>query len=311
MKIVVALGGNALGNSPYEQLELVGKASKTIADLIEAGHRVVVSHGNGPQVGMIFNSFNIANNLTGEVPKMPFPESIAMSQGYIGYHLQNKIAEELISRNIYKAVATIVTQVVVDREEEGFRDRIKPIGPFYTEEEVEELKKVTPYEYKEDSGRGYRRVVASPKPQYIVESDTIKKLIEDNTVVIAAGGGGIPVYKDGNKLVGTDAVVDKDYASAKLAEDIDADLLLILTAVDKVAINFGSEDQEDLDRLNLQEIDRYIASGEFGEGSMLPKIRAAREFVEVNKKNKALITSLDIDMSDKSNMFEQGTLIKH
>lgn len=310
MKIVVALGGNALGNTPGEQLEIVEKASKTIANLIEAGHELVITHGNGPQVGMIFNSFYIANNVTGEVPEMPFPEAIAMSQGYIGYHLQNKIGEELINRNIYKAVVTIVTQVVVDKEDPGFDKKTKPIGPFYTEEEVERLREITPHEYKEDSGRGYRRVVASPKPLYVVESDVIEKLTRENTLVIASGGGGIPVYQDGNKLVGIDAVVDKDYASAKLAEDIGADLLVIFTAVDKVAINFGKDDEKALDELSLDQIETYIDSGEFAEGSMLPKIKAAREFVAAKDGNKAIIACLDHEKLNHESILDIGTLIK-
>ncbi len=309
MKIVVALGGNALGNTPVEQLEIIERASKTIADLIEMGHELVITHGNGPQVGMIFNSFYIANNLTGEVPEMPFPEAIGMSQGYIGYHLQNKIGEELINRNIYKAVVTLITQVVVDREDQAFDKKTKPIGPFYTEEEVKKLKEMTPHEYKEDAGRGYRRMVASPKPLYIVESDVIEKLTRDNTLVIASGGGGIPVYQDGNKLVGVDAVVDKDYASAKLAEDIGADLLIIFTAVDKVAINFGQEDEKGLDKITLAQIDAYIESGEFAEGSMLPKIKAAREFVGSKAGNKAIIASLDHGISANETLLEIGTLI--
>ncbi len=285
MKIVVALGGNALGKSPQEQKELVKKTAKPIVDLIEDGNEVIVSHGNGPQVGMINLAFSDSN--------MPFPECGAMSQGYIGYHLQNAIREELLNRNINKPIATILTQVVVDKDDNAFKNPTKPIGQFYTEDEANKIKEEKNYVMKEDAGRGFRRVVASPLPVDIVEKDIIKTLINDNKMVIAVGGGGVPVIKEDNHLEGVAAVIDKDFASAKLAELVDADYLIILTAVKKVSINFNKPDQKDLDKITIKECDKYIEEGHFAAGSMLPKVIASKSFVESKPNRKALITSLE------------------
>ena len=293
MRIVIALGGNALGNSPKEQKELVRGASKPIVDLIAEGHEVVITHGNGPQVGMINNAFDNSRKFDENHPEVPFAECNAMSQGYIGYHLQNAIREELKARSIDKSVGTVVTQVIVDKEDKAFSNLSKPIGSFYSKEEAEKLSEETGYEYMEDAGRGYRRVVASPKPVDIVEIDIVKTLLDNGYIVISVGGGGIPVYLDGENLIGIDAVIDKDFASSKLAEKIDADYLIILTAVDKVAINYGKENEEWLSEISLDELDKYIEEGHFAPGSMLPKIEASKEFAESKKGRKALVTSLE------------------
>lgn len=298
MKIVIALGGNALGDDAQEQLQLTKESAKPIVDLIEDGHDLVVTHGNGPQVGMINKN----------IPNLPFPECGAMSQGYIGYHLQNGIREELKKRNIKKSVGTIVTQVIVDKEDPAFDNLTKPIGSFYNKEESEEIAKATEYTFKEDSGRGYRRVVASPLPIDIVEIDIISDLVETGHLVIAVGGGGIPVIKEGNSLNGIDAVIDKDFASAKLAEKLDADYLIILTAVDQVAINFGKENEEWISELDIETTDKYIKEGHFAPGSMLPKIEAARGFALSKKGRKALITSLE--KASQGIKGETGTIIK-
>ena len=288
-KIVVALGGNALGNNPKEQLEAVINTAKPIVDLIQEGHTVVIAHGNGPQVGMINLAFDTASN----IPNMPFPECGAMSQGYIGYHLQNAISEELRRRKVNKNVATVITQVVVDKNDKAFQNPTKPIGSFYSKEEAEEQAKKTGDVFKEDAGRGYRRVVASPLPGDVVEKDTVKTLMDAGTVVITVGGGGIPVYVDGDKLIGIPAVIDKDFASAKIAEILDADYLIILTAVEKVAINFGKSNEEWLSKMTIDESKKYIDEGHFAPGSMLPKVKAAMMFAESKSGRKALITSLE------------------
>ncbi len=290
MKIVIALGGNALGNTPEQQKHLVKETSKHITDLIEEGHDVVITHGNGPQVGMINLATEEANKQI-NTPEIPFPECGAMSQGYIGYHLQNAIQAELKTRNINKNCASIITQVLVDKNDEAFNNPTKPIGSFYTKEEAEKLEKSQKQTFKEDAGRGYRRVIASPKPLQIIELDIIKDMIDKGNVVIACGGGGIPVIND-NGIKGIDAVIDKDKTSAKLAKDLNADLLIILTAVDKVAINYGKENQINLDTLTTTEANKYIENNEFAPGSMLPKIEACLDFVN-NTNKKAIITSLD------------------
>lgn len=297
MKIVIALGGNALGNNVSEQLQLVKQSAKSIVDLIEEGHDVVVAHGNGPQVGMIKK----------EMPDMPFAECTAMSQGYIGYHLQNAIRGELRKREINKSVCTLVTQIIVDKNDEAFEEPTKPIGKFYSKEEADEIAKETSFIFKEDSGRGYRRVVASPKPKDIVETDMLIDLIEKGHVVISVGGGGIPVYEEGNDLIGVEAVVDKDFASSKLAEKLGADYLIILTAVEKVAINFGSSNEEWLSELDIETLDKYIKEEHFAKGSMLPKVEAAREFALSKAGRKALITSLE--KAEQGLKGETGTVI--
>ncbi len=302
-KIVVALGGNALGKTPSEQMLSVKHTAKSIVDLIEMGNTVIVAHGNGPQVGMInlaFSSFDGSD--------MPFPECGAMSQGYIGYHLQNAIREELLNRNIKKEVATIISQVIVDKNDDAFQNPTKPIGSFYTKEEADKISQENDYIMKEDAGRGYRRVVPSPKPIGIAEIDTIKTLVDSGVCVIAAGGGGIPVIVEGNSLKGVAAVIDKDFASAKLGELLDADELFILTAVEKVSINFGKENQEDLSSLSVSECKKYIEEKHFAEGSMLPKIQAALEFAKSKQGRKTLITSLEKASEGMKGI--NGTIIK-
>ena len=283
-KIVIALGGNALGKTPSEQLSLVRETSKNIVDLVKMGNQVIVSHGNGPQVGMIYNNMVSSD--------MPFAECGAMSQGYIGYHLQQAIQRELATRGIKKDVATVITQVEVDKNDPGFNDPTKPIGVFYTEEEAKKLEKETGATFKEDAGRGWRRVIASPIPKKIVEIETIEKLIKSDTIVIACGGGGIPVIKEDNQYTGVAAVIDKDRTSALLALNTGADLLVILTAVPQVAINFNKPDQKNLSKLTLEEANTFIEKGEFAKGSMLPKVEACMYFVKESG-NKAIITSLD------------------
>lgn len=292
-KIVIALGGNALGNTPQEQLQLVRNIAKPIADLIEAGNQLIITHGNGPQVGMINLAMEEASASVIRTPEMPFPECGAMSQGYIGYHMQNAIREELHDRNINKAVATVITQVLVDKNDTAFEKPSKPVGPFYTEEQAKQIENEKGYVMVEDSGRGYRRVVPSPFPIDIVEKDVIESLIKSEHVIITVGGGGIPVIKEENRLVGIPAVIDKDFASEKIAELIDADYLIILTAVEKVAINFGKENQKWLTELNVEETKQYIKEGHFAPGSMLPKVEAALKFAESKKGRKSLITSLE------------------
>lgn len=293
MKFVVALGGNALGNSPAEQKEKVRHTAKTIADLISEGHQVVICHGNGPQVGMIKLAMDIAASNDKTIAEMPFPECGAMSQGYIGYHLQNAIREELKSRNMSKPVTTLITQCVVDKEDPAFNSPSKPIGAFYSKEEAEKIQKEKGYTFKEDAGRGYRRVVPSPKPIDVTEKDSVMLLLNNDYVVITAGGGGIPVYSDGNALVGVAAVIDKDFASELVAEIVDADFLIILTAVEKVAINFGKPDEKQISQMTLQEAEKYIEEKQFAPGSMLPKVQAAMKFAESKPGRKALITSLE------------------
>ena len=292
-KIVVALGGNALGNSPEEQIELVKQTARPIVDLIEAGHEVVLAHGNGPQVGMINLAMSTSANSSASTPDMPFPECGAMSQGYIGYHLQNAIREELLNRNMDIPVATVITQVIVDRDDPAFKNPTKPIGAFYSEAEAQELIADKGYTMIEDAGRGWRRVVPSPLPLDVAEKETVKALVKAGHIVITVGGGGIPVLKEGNKLLGVPAVIDKDFASAKIAEILDADYLIILTAVEKVAIHFGKPDVKWLGEMSLKEAEQYIAEGHFAPGSMLPKVQAAIKFAESKPGRKALITSLE------------------
>ena len=287
-KIVVALGGNALGNSAEEQKELVKQTAVPIVDLIEAGHQVILAHGNGPQVGMINNAFS-----AGVTPGMPFPECGAMSQGYIGYHLQNAIREELRNRGLEHPVATIVTQVVVDENDPAFNDPSKPIGAFLSKEEADEVAKEKGYTMKEDAGRGYRRVVPSPQPIDVAELDTIKTLVDAGQIVITVGGGGIPVVVKDNRLEGVAAVIDKDFASGVLAEKLDADFLIILTAVEKAAINFGKENEKWLGDISVDEMEDYIKEGHFAKGSMLEKVEACVKFAKSKPGSKALITSLE------------------
>lgn len=292
-RIVVALGGNALGNSAKEQRETLKMTSMPIVDLIEEGHDVIIAHGNGPQVGMINLAMDQAVKSIPNFAEMPITECVAMSQGYIGYHLQRFIRDELERRNINKEVVTIVTEVLVDGEDPAFKNPSKPIGAFYTKEEANKLI-MEGYRVMEDAGRGYRRVVASPKPIDIVQKKTIMNLVNDSEVVITVGGGGIPVkYVNGRGTLGEFAVIDKDFASAKLAEIIDADYLIILTAVEKIAINYGKENEKWLDKLTIEEAQKYIEEGHFAPGSMLPKVQASIEFANSKAGRKALITSLE------------------
>lgn len=284
-RLVIALGGNALGNSPKEQLTLVKDTAKTIVDLILEGYKVIVTHGNGPQVGMI--------NLAMEEFDMPFPECGAMSQGYIGYHLQQAIKQELKNRNLNKNVISLITQVVVDENDNAFKNPTKPIGSFYKKEEADKLARESGFTFKEDAGRGYRRVVPSPNPKKIVEIDVIKELLENDNVVIAVGGGGIPVIEKENGYEGIAAVIDKDKSAAKLANDLKAEMLLILTAVDRVCINFNKPNQKEISKMNCLEAKKYIEEGQFAPGSMLPKVEACLEFVNLSKNSLALITSLN------------------
>ena len=291
-RIVVALGGNALGNNPKEQLEIVKSTAKNLVDLVQMGNEVVITHGNGPQVGMIFNAMaNVDPNSTED--DMPFAECGAMSQGYIGYHLQQAMEAEFKERNMRRKVVTVVSQVEVDPKDPGFSNPAKPIGTFYDEESAKRLAKESGAIYKEDAGRGWRRVIASPKPKSICELATIKKLIEEKNVVITCGGGGIPVIKDGDSYKGVDAVIDKDRTSALLASEIDADILLILTAVDQVKINYLKENEQSLSTLSVDDAKKYIEAGEFAAGSMLPKVEACLSFLQHSNKGKAIITSLD------------------
>ena len=294
-RIVIALGGNALGKNLPEQMEAVQHTARAIVDLIEQGNEVIVVHGNGPQVGMIANAMT---ELTRSDPQkyIPCPLSVcgAMSQGYIGYDLQNALREEMERRGITRGVATVLTQVEVDPADPAFENPTKPIGSFMTEGEAEQLKRDRGYDFVEDSGRGYRRVVASPKPRRIVELDTISSLVAADHVVIACGGGGIPVRPTGNHhLKGAAAVIDKDFAAELLAESLDADYLVILTAVEKVAVNFGKPDQQWLDELTPETAGKYVDEGQFAPGSMLPKVQAAVKFAESKPGRSALITLLD------------------
>ena len=293
-RIVVALGGNALGKTPEQQLELVKNTAKPIVDLIEKGYDVIIGHGNGPQVGMINLAMEFSANKGGGTPYMPFPECGAMTQGYIGYHLQQAIQEELKARGIPKACATVVTQVVVDENDPGFRHPTKPVGSFYTKEEAERIAAEKGFVFTEDAGRGYRRVVPSPIPKRIVELDVVEQLVRAGVVVITVGGGGIPVAETPEGLKGVAAVIDKDRASALLARDLHADRLIILTAVEKVSINFNRPDQTDLASMTLADCERYIAQGHFAPGSMLPKVQSCMEFVAGSGDSAtALITSLE------------------
>ncbi|MDD1380835.1 carbamate kinase [Limosilactobacillus reuteri] len=291
-KVVVALGGNALGKSPEEQLKLVKNTASSLIGLIAAGNQVVISHGNGPQVGAINLGMNFAAE-HGKTAAFPFPECGAMSQGYIGYHLQQSLENELHRRWMNKSVATIVTQIAVDPNDPAFENPSKPVGDFYTKKQADEIAKEKGYTFKEDVGRGYRQVVPSPLPMKIMELDSIKTLIDADKLVIAGGGGGVPVIITDKGLEGVPAVIDKDRSSALLADKIDADKLIILTAVDHVYVNYGKPDEKALKTLNVAEAQKYMKEGQFAAGSMLPKIEACLSFVEGHPEREALITSLD------------------
>jgi len=285
--IVIALGGNALGNNADEQIYNTRIAAKSISDLIEEGHNVVVAHGNGPQVGVIKQRMDAGDFI------MPMPECTAMSQGYIGYHLMQCLCNEFSMRKIDKQVGTVLTQVVVDKSDPAFDNPTKPIGNYYSETEAEKLMAETGKKYIEDSGRGWRLVVPSPKPVDICEKQVIKTMVDAGIITIACGGGGMPVIVENGSLSGIDAVIDKDFASAKLAELISADVLFILTAVDQVKVNFNKPDEKSLAKLTVEEANKYIAEKHFAPGSMLPKVEAAITFAASGNNKKAIIGSLE------------------
>lgn len=301
-RMVVSLGGNALGKNPEEQKELLKIVAKPIVALIKDGHEVIIAHGNGPQVGMINLAFNESNS----TPLMPFPECGAMSQGYIGYHLQNEIGNELTRQGVKKSIASIVTQVVVDEKDPAFLKPTKPIGSFYTKEESEKMTKELGYQMVEDSGRGYRRVVPSPMPIDVKEKEIIDSLLKENHIVITVGGGGIPVVEKEGILTGVAAVIDKDNASSKIGELVNADYLFIITAVDNVYINFGKEDEKALEEVTIKELEGYVKEKQFAEGSMLPKINACINFANNNKT--AVIASLN--NAEEAFKLKAGTIIK-
>ena len=303
-KYVVSLGGNALGNNPSEQKQALIRVAEAISDLLISGNQVAIVHGNGPQVGMI----NLAFETSKETPNMPFPECGAMSEGYIGYHIQNALYNCFKQKGINKTVSTIVTQVLVDPKDPLFKTPSKPIGSFYSKEEAEAISKEKGYIMKEDAGRGYRRVVPSPLPIDIIEKESIKALLNNGQVVICAGGGGIPVVVNNNKLEGVAAVIDKDYASSKLAELIEADYLVILTAVDNVYINFNKDNQQKLGTVSKDELQKYLKDGHFAKGSMYPKVQAVINFLNNNKKGTAIIASLN--NAEEAFKEKAGTIVK-
>ena len=293
-RIVIALGGNALGKNLAEQMSAVKTTAVAIADLIEDGHEVVIVHGNGPQVGMIQEAFAEHHRLHEGSDIMPLSMCVAMSQGYIGYDLQNQIGEVLDQRGIPVHVATVLTQVAVDPADPAFAHPAKPIGAFMTEAQAKAIAKEKNLHVMEDAGRGWRHVVASPKPKEIIEIDTINALLDGKHAVIAAGGGGIPViWEENYHLHGVPAVIDKDYAAECLAEQLDADMLIILTAVEKIALNFGRENETWLSSVTPDEAERYAAEGHFAPGSMLPKVEAAAAFARSKPGRTALITLLE------------------
>jgi carbamate kinase len=306
--VVVALGGNALGNTPEEQLNLVKDTAKHIVDMVGDGVNAIITHGNGPQVGIINNAFSAASkDPANKVPPMPFPECGAMSQGYIGYHLSQAILGEVKHRGIMRSTANVVTQTVVDPDDPAFLNPTKPVGAFMTEQEAKALAEATGCVVKEDAGRGWRRVVASPIPQRIVEFDAVKDLWEAGYIVVSTGGGGIPVFEANDSYRGVPAVIDKDRSAAMLASSFKADMLVILTAVEKVCINFGKPDQKTIDHMTAAEAREYIEQGQFAPGSMLPKVEACLSYVEKYPRGKALITSLE--KADAGLRGETGTLI--
>lgn len=288
-RIVIALGGNALGNNPKEQQDLIKKAVKNMVPLIKDGHEIIIGHGNGPQVGIINLAFEDSYE-NENIPYMPFPECTAMSQGYIGYHLQKGIRDVLEEEGIYKKVVTLITQVAVDKNDPSFKAPSKPVGPFYTKEMAEKLMQETGEKYIEDAGRGYRKVVASPRPLEIIEIDTIRTLLEKDHIVIAGGGGGVPIFKQ-NEAKGASAVIDKDSVSSLMASKLNADMLIILTNIKQAELYYGTDHAEKIGQIDIEKAKQYIEEGHFAKGSMLPKMSAAIEFVEKGGE-RAIITSL-------------------
>ena len=289
-KVVIALGGNALGENLSEQMVAIRSTSKKIVELVKAGYQVVVTHGNGPQVGLVTDCFD-TYKIDHDIDRFTMSVCVSITQGYIGYDLQNMLREELLNQGLNIPVSTVITQVIVDPDDPAFNEPTKPIGLYLNDEQAERRRKMGEALVK--FPKGWRQVVASPEPQHIVEIETIRVLIEAGQVVIACGGGGIPVQQIGNRLKGVEAIIDKDLTSAKLANLIDADYFVILTAVEKVALNYGKENEQWLSRLTLEEAQKYIDEGHFGKGSMLPKVIAAMRVVQARPQCKALITSLD------------------
>ena len=289
-RIVIAFGGNALGNNPKEQQSLIKKAVKNIVPLIKEGHEIIIGHGNGPQVGIINLAFEDSYE-NEDIPYMPFPECTAMSQGYIGYHLQKGLKDVLEKENIHKKIATIITQVIVDKKDPSFQNPSKPVGPFYTKKMAEKLMQTSGEVYIEDAGRGYRKVVASPNPIDIVEIETIEDLLKTGHIVIAGGGGGIPIYVE-EETKGANAVIDKDLLCSLMATKLNADKLIILTNVKHAQINYNTPDAKDIGEIKVDEIKKYANENQFAKGSMLPKINAAIKFVESTGKT-AIITELN------------------
>ena len=307
-RIVIALGGNALGKTPDEQLNLLSNVAKIIVELIKDGNEIVLTHGNGPQVGQIALAMEYASSGEAGTPSMPFPECGSMSQGSIGYHMQQSILNELNRQGIKKECVSLVTQVLVDSNDSAFQNPTKPIGMFYSKEKAMEIEKEKHYVFTEDAGRGYRRVVPSPIPKSIIEKNSIIKLLDNGSIVIAVGGGGIPVVKTDDGLKGVEAVIDKDRSGALLAKEINADTFLILTAVEKVCLNYNTDNEVMLDSLTIEEAEEYIKEGHFAKGSMLPKIEACLDFIDNSNDRVAIISSLD-KAKDAING-KTGTVIK-
>ncbi len=310
-RAVIALGGNALGGTPEEQKIKVKKAAKSLIELIKQGNEIIISHGNGPQVGMINLAFEEASKVNDKIVPFELPECTAMSQGYIGFHLQMALQAEIHNQKKPWFVSSVVTQIEVDINDEAFLNPTKPIGSFYTEEEAKMMMESdATLVMKPDSNRGYRRMVASPKPIKILERESVLNMLDNEFIVITCGGGGIPVVlQEDGSYEGVPAVIDKDFASAKLAETVDAEYLFILTAVDRVSINFGTQEQKDIERMSVAEAEQYIKEGHFAPGSMLPKVQAAVNFVKGNQERKAVIGSLEkAPLAIKG---ESGTIIYH
>ncbi|UUD35653.1 carbamate kinase [Mycoplasmopsis caviae] len=292
-KIVIALGGNALGNNPIEQKELVKLPASKIAQLVSKGHQVLVGHGNGPQVGMIFNAFADAKKVNEKTPAVPFAEAGGMSQGYIGYHMLTAITNELKKSKIEKDVLYFLTQTIVDKNDKAFKNPTKPVGQFYKTKEEAVAANTPGSTIVEDAGRGYRKVVPSPLPIDFIGMKSIKKTFDDGSIVIVGGGGGIPTIEEKNTYQGVDGVIDKDFALSKLASKVGANYFIVLTAVDFVYINYNKENEKKLTDVSIAELEKYIEQNQFAPGSMLPKVQAAIAFVKENPKNIAIIASLE------------------
>ncbi|EFF41714.1 carbamate kinase [Mycoplasmopsis alligatoris] len=291
-KIVIALGGNALGNNPDEQKELVKIPAQKIAQLVKKGHKVLVGHGNGPQVGMIFNAFADAKKVNSKTPNVPFAEAGGMSQGYIGYHMLTAISNELLKEKLNNDVLYYLTQTIVDKNDKAFSNPTKPVGPFYQTRQEAEINNPNST-IIEDAGRGFRKVVPSPLPIDFLGINSIKKSFLDDNIVIVGGGGGIPTIYQNDLYTGVDGVIDKDFALSKIATKVQADIFIVLTAVEYVYVNYNKENQEKLEKVNTKKLEEYIAQNQFAPGSMLPKVQAAIAFVKAKKGNVAIIASLD------------------